>query len=142
MNVVDLIKKHEGLRLVKYLCPTGYPTIGYGHRILPNDNITDNGITLPEAERLLSLDILAAKNGCRALLQNWDSLNDVRQAVMIDLCFNLGIEGLSRFRRMLKWIRMWEFAEAAEEMLDSLYAVQVGNRARENARMLRTGEWI
>ena len=57
------------------------------------------------------------------------------------MCFNLGISGLKRFKKMLAACVAGDYEAAAEEMLSSRWAVQAGARARENAAMMRSGKW-
>lgn len=141
MNVRELIKRHEGLRFVPYYCSTGHKTVGFGHRILPTDRIPDDGINLEKAEQLLTLDILTAINGCRAIIPNYESLNDVRQAVCISMVFQLGVAGVSKFRRFLRWLEQWAYVEAAAEMIDSEWYNQTPARCEELANMMQSGEW-
>jgi len=65
----------------------------------------------------------------------------VRQAVLVDMAFNLGRAGLASFQKMRAALALGDFERAAAEMLDSLWARQVGRRARELAEMMQTGQW-
>jgi len=63
----------------------------------------------------------------------------VRQRVLLDMAFNLGISGLLKFKRTLKAIRAKQYEKAAEMMLDSRWATQVGQRAKRLSKMMATG---
>lgn len=128
-----LLRKHEGLRLSLYHCPAGKLTIGFGR------NIEQNGISEDEALYLLRNDI---DNAEIELTQNLDwfaDLDEIRQVVLVDMHFNLGWPRLSRFKNMLAACEQGDYSTAADEMLDSLWAGQVGQRARTLARMMETG---
>ncbi|WP_299726803.1 glycoside hydrolase family protein [uncultured Endozoicomonas sp.] len=135
MNVVELIKLHEGLRLKPYRCTSNKLTIGYGR------NIEDRGISNQEAETLLSNDISQVTIELEKKLTFMFCLDEVRRAVLIDMAFNMGVSGLLRFSKTLSCIRAGEYDEAAMEMLDSRWANQVGKRSIRLAEMMRTGKW-
>lgn len=124
---------HEGLRLKPYKCPAGYLTIGVGR------NLETKGISREEALFLLRNDIKEIE---RALSKyDWYmKLDPIRQKVLIDMCFNLGLAGLLQFRRMITALISGDYETAADEMLASKWAKQVGARAQRLARMMRTGQ--
>lgn len=135
MRARDLIKQNEGLRLKPYYCTGDKLTIGYGR------NLDDKGITLQEAEQMLDLDILECETDLKRF-PFWDSLNDTRQAVLLDMRFQLGSKGIRGFKRMLAAIEAEYYDTAAAELLDSRYAKQTPNRANRNAQMMRTGKFF
>lgn len=124
---------HEGLRLKPYKCPAGYLTIGVGR------NLETKGISREEALFLLRNDIKEIE---RALSKyDWyTKLDPIRQKVLIDMCFNLGLAGLLQFRRMITALNLGDYETAADEMLASKWAKQVGARAQRLAQMMRTGQ--
>jgi lysozyme len=128
-----MIKVGEGLRLKPYHCTADKLTIGWGR------NLSDNGISEDEANAFLDRDIDSV---CVRLEQEdfWPSICAARQAVLIDMCFNLGWPRLSGFRKMLGHVRVGDYEAAAREMLDSKWAVQVGGRATKLAKIMRTGD--
>lgn len=126
------LREHEGVEKYPYKDTTGHLTIGVGR------NLTDRGLSDDEIEYLLTNDIASATTSARAL-PFYASLNDVRRMVIIDMVFNLGIFGLRQFRRMMAALYVNDYELAAEEMLDSLWAKQVGKRAHTLARQMRTG---
>ena len=128
-----LIKKHEGLRLYPYHCTAGKLTIGYGR------NLVDVGISEDEAFAMLENDIDIVVSGLEKHLSFWDKLSLNRQAVFIDMCFNLGLNGFLKFKRMLRASEAGRIDDTIKEMLDSRWATQVGSRAVELAELYRRG---
>lgn len=131
--VADLIKKHEGLRLKPYKCSAGKLTIGYGR------NIEDNGISQSEADTMLNNDIQQCYAEC-SKFKFWNKINEARQAVIIDMCFNLGINRLKCFKKMLSALERGDYKTASKEMLDSNWARQVKSRATELSKIMQKGE--
>jgi lysozyme len=97
----EMLKLHEGLRLKPYKCTAGRWTIGYGHNLEANKEAIPGSITLEQAERYLDQDIATAEAGCRQRFPFFNALDEVRQAVLIDMCFNLGLNGLAGFKNTL-----------------------------------------
>jgi lysozyme len=133
LKVTPLLKAHEGLRLKPYTCTAGKLTIGYGR------NLDDMGINKAEAEHLLAQDINRAIHDARSLIKGFDSLSLTRKAVLVDMMFNLGMNRLSQFKNMLYAIEEHNYSKASFEMLNSLWAVQVGARASVLAEMMAHG---
>ncbi|WP_172378859.1 glycoside hydrolase family protein [Vibrio sp. Vb339] len=127
-----LIKKHEGLRLKPYRCSVGKLTIGYGR------NLSDNGITLEEAEQLLQHNIDEVIQQAQTL-PFFNVLNDVRQAVIVDMIFNMGLPRFQKFKKTIALIEQQAWQAAANEMLNSRWARQVGNRSQTLSDMMRYG---
>ncbi len=134
MTAVQLIQKHEGLRLTPYRDSRGKLTIGYGR------NLEDRGITAMEALMLLQADFTEVYN--HALGWSWFRLlNLPRQAVILDMAFNLGVGGFLKFERLIDALQRGDYAAAAAEMLNSAWAHEVGDRALEDAQIMDTGAW-
>lgn len=125
---------HEGLRLMPYLDTVGKTTIGVGR------NLTDVGITNSEAMLMLDNDIIRSMSDLDHQFQWWRDLDDVRQMVLVDMCFNLGIGGLSKFVNTMRAVERADWDAAANGMLASKWAKQVKGRAIKLAKMMRTGE--
>ncbi len=134
-KTIDLVKRHEGLRLKPYTCTAGKLTVGYGR------NLDDRGITAEEAESLLRNDLAAAEKDARGLLRNYDLLTEARQAVIIDMALNLGKSRLSLFKKFLAAVDKGDYPAAVKEMLDSAWAGQVKGRATELANLMQRGAW-
>lgn len=131
--------RHEGEVLYAYQdsAPEKYWTIGVGRLI---DKRKGGGISHEEAMFLLGNDI-DAKLTDAARFTWFGTLNDVRQNVILNMLFNLGFDGVSKFVKMTAAIKVGDWAEAAAQMLDSDWKNDVGSRAYELAQMMETGEW-
>lgn len=127
------LERHEGLRLRPYRDIVGKLTIGFGR------NLDDIGITRDEAMAMLDNDIDQAELNLRTV-DEYNTLDPIRQTVLANMCFNLGFRGLMGFRNLWRAIGRQDWHSAAREMLDSKWAVQVGRRAQELAAIMRSGE--
>jgi lysozyme len=134
-KLISMIKEHEGKKLKPYKCSEGYLTIGWGR------NLDSNGISEEEAEQMLKNDIWDAQMDCIRNIKVWGSLDVVRQSVLIDMCFNMGISKLLKFKKTLNDINNKNYKAASLEMLDSKWAKQVGKRAKKLSEMMKTGSW-
>jgi len=133
-KVKDQLLRHEGLKLKPYRCPAGKLTIGVGR------NLEDRGITQNEAYILLENDIIRCENELLdELPEVYSSLNETRKSVLLNMCFNLGIAGLLGFKNTLAFIGAGDFERAANGMLASKWAKQVGRRAIELSELMRKG---
>jgi lysozyme len=88
---------------------------------------------------LLDNDIQQCMRECRDNIRGFDELSEARQIVLVDMCFNLGMAGLMKFRKMLRAVELGTFHLAADEMMASKWASQVGRRAESLAGMMREG---
>lgn len=131
--LVRQLRLHEGEKLRPYRCTAGKLTIGVGR------NLEDRGITREESAMLLANDIRAVDAGLVRALPWVARLDDVRQRVLVDMAFNLGLQGLLEFKRTLKAVEEGRYQQAAGMMLESRWASQVGARAERLARMMLTG---
>lgn len=143
MTEADRLRLRARLKIVEafnaqlYTDSRGYLTIGYG-RLL--DPAKGGAISLDEGEYLLANDLRRAEREAENLPAYHD-LAPARQAVLIEMCFNLGLHGVRGFRRMLSALVHQDYAEAAAEMLDSAWAAEVKSRAAALAVQMTTGEW-
>lgn len=131
--MVRQLRLHEGERLKPYRCTAGKLTIGVGR------NLEDRGITREESAMLLANDIAAEERELLNALPWVATLDEVRQRVLLDMSFNMGLIGLLGFKRTLATIQAGEYQAAATMMLDSKWAKQVGQRAERLSRMMATG---
>jgi len=134
-KLTDMLIDHEGMRRKPYRCTAGKLTIGVGR------NLDDRGISPDEAMYMLANDIRDSRRELSAAFPWFDKLDEVRQAVLIDMCVNLGLSRLQGFRNTLALIGVGKYEAAAQEMLDSKWAEQVGRRAQRLSRMMATGRW-
>lgn len=132
--MVRQLRLHEGERLKPYRCTAGKLTIGVGR------NLEDRGISREESAMLLANDIANEERELVRALPWVAKLDEVRQRVLLDMSFNLGIAGLLGFKNTLATIQEGNYQRAAAMMLDSKWAGQVGARAERLARMMATGK--
>ena len=155
-ELLDQLVLHEGLELLPYKDSLGIDTIGIGrnleHRGLSEEelahigkdisDICEWGITKEQAYYLAENDIkIVEKEVCEAHPCVVE-LDEIRQRVIIDMAFNMGVPRLGKFKKMWQAIHDKDFASAKTEMLDSRWAKQVGNRAVRLSNAMETGEWV
>jgi|SRR3990167_1005917 len=133
MNLKEALLRDEGIRLTVYNDTRGIATIGVGR------NLVDRGITEEEAIWLLENDILDCEEKLIKHLEWTGELDPPRREVLLNMIFNMGIGGLIKFQKMLAALKERKYALAAKEMLNSLWARQVGNRAKRLAVQMETG---
>lgn len=104
-------------------------------------NLTDRGFNESEIELMLSNDIDLVEFELDRAAPWWRRLDDVRQEVLANMCFNLGRTRFLGFKKFLAHTEAGEYGPASIEMLDSKWAAQVGRRAQRLARQMRTGEY-
>jgi len=141
LNLLNQLRRHEGLRLKPYHCSENFLSLGYGR------NLETNGISEAEAEFMLLNDLLA----CESELKNegwYNQLDEVRRAVILNMAFNLGKPTLLKFRKLIGALSDDDYETASKEMVTgsdgvspSKWASQVGKRAYELADQMRTGQW-
>lgn len=124
---------HEGLRLKPYRDTVGKLTIGYGR------NLDDVGISKEEAHILLQNDLEWAIEDAERNIPHFSSMNGIRQEVMVEMLFNIGLTKLRQFKLMFRALEDKNYDRAADEMIDSKWYVQVGVRAVELVKLMRTG---
>jgi len=139
---VDLkqqLKRDEGVVNHAYQDSLGFTTIGVGRLI---DARRGGGLSDSEVDYLLDNDIAEKTAQVLAALPWASKLSEPRLGVLINMAFQLGIDGLLRFHRMLGSIEDGQYSEAVMEMLDSLWAQQTPKRAARLAKQMLTGEWV
>jgi lysozyme len=138
--ILDL-KTDEGCRLEAYPDPLsgGAPwTIGYGH----TGSDVRPGLTWPQehAEDALVSDVMRTKASLDRFVAWWRGLDDVRQDVLVNMTFNMGVERLLGFSEMLAALKSKDFLAAAAQMLNSEWARQLPRRADRLAEQMKLGE--
>ena len=154
----DFIKKlvaHEGLRLEVYQDTLGINTIGIGRNLedrgITNQELSDldipsiehvykYGITEADAVYLATNDVEIVEEELLRAHPCVDSLDSVRQLILMDMAFNMGVPRLCKFKNMWTAIHNEDFITAAKEMLDSRWANQVKSRATKLAHAMHHGE--
>jgi len=132
----SILLRHEGLRLRPYTDTAGKLTIGIGR------NLTDFGIREKEAYYLCDNDIDAAVAGLSQTVKAFSSMDDVRQEVLINMAFNMGLTKLmSANPKMIAAVEAKNFLDAAKEMLDGPWKDQVHGRAIELSTAMARGDY-
>ena len=134
-ELVDMLKRHEGVRLFPYHDSVGKLTIGVGR------NLDDSGISMDEAEFMLTNDIHHVQGELRRTYPWFNLMLAARQDAVTDLAFNVGIAGFAKFAATIAAIKRADYEGASRHMLASKWAEQVGKRATDLAAMMRTGEY-
>ena len=158
-NRQDLIEKlivAEGLRLQVYKDTLGIDTIGIGRNLedrgiskeeldwmdYPSiDHVYEWGITEADAVYLATNDVQIVEEELVRAHPCVDRLDSVRQLILIDMAFNMGVPRLSKFKKMWAAIHENKFDVAAKEMLDSRWATQVKSRSTKLAHAMHHGEF-
>jgi lysozyme len=148
-RIKEQLVRHEGLRLKPYRCTASKLTIGIGR------NLDDCGISQSEAYVMLINDIMNCEKQLQAKIPDiYNGLDEVRKSVLLNMCISipqsrfaplrepcyLGIGGLLEFNNTLAFIGAGDWERAANGMLASKWAKQVGRRAMELSEMMRKGK--
>jgi lysozyme len=137
-KLLEMLKRHEGVKSHVYLCSAGYETIGVGR------NISKSGMGLSddEVDYLLENDIVRVIKELSSEYPWFRGLDDVRKDAMIDISFNLGATRLRGFKRALAAMEVADYTTAAKEFLDSKWSRDVKGRATELCYMVETGNYL
>lgn len=131
------IQSDEGCVLHAYKDHLGYLTLGVGRLV---DERRGGGITEEEAVYLLKNDVKKITKQLDKYLPWWVDLSSARQRALVNMAFQLGINGLRGFRKMLIALEAGDYPEAVKEALDSKWAnSDTPNRARRVTKMLLEG---
>jgi lysozyme len=149
MNWEQRLEFHEGFSSVPYYCTEHKLSIGIGHNTEARP-FTDEekkaigdwkkGITKNMAYMILRNDMEICLKDLRKL-GFWYYLDNERRYALLDMCFQLGFEGLCKFKKMLEAIRVKDYSEASRQCLDSDYHRQTPKRCERIAKLIRTGVW-
>lgn len=142
MNAETVIKYEEGFREKPYVCTAGMPTIGYGRVIGQADDELPDIKTTKEAESaFVEKEVLRLQHKLSGIYPAaWSNCNEARQAILVSMAYQLGLVGLSKFRRMWAALGESNFKEASRQALDSLWAKQTPARAKRHAEQLESGQ--
>ncbi len=135
MDIATQLRRDEGVKPFPYVDTAGKTTIGVGR------NLTDDGMSDAEISFFLANDIEATTIQLQTRLPWFEAVDIVRQAVLVNMAFNMGFAKLEGFTEMLRAAAQGQWMIAADEMLNSNWARQVGGRADRLAQQMRTGEW-
>jgi len=155
-ELVKMVALHEGIVLNVYQDHLGINTVGIGRNLDDRgitdgellfmnktiDDVYDNGLTEEEAYYLCMNDIAIVEKELLDSKPVVNQLTDVRQMVLVDMAFNMGVPRLKLFKNMWMAIEKVNYPLACAEMLDSKWANQVGKRAVRLSEAMKNGEWI
>lgn len=134
----ERIKIHEGFRNYVYRCSENVRTIGYGHRCLDDENWQDDEeYDIEMLEQYFKQDFSVALAGAESLIGNVEIPQEGKE-VIIEMVFQLGKMGVSKFSKMWKAIDKQDYEEAANQMLDSRWHKQTKSRAESLATIMRS----
>ena len=141
MSFSDLkarIKEHEGFVPKIYKDQLGFKTIGFGHLVLPTDKFAE-GVTYKkkDLEQVFDSDFNTARSNANQLIEGLP-LHHQAKCVIIEMVFQLGIGGVSKFKKMWKALKQNDYHTASEEMLDSKWAKQTPKRAEELSSVMKS----
>jgi lysozyme len=153
-HLLEELVKHEGLRLQVYQDTLGIDTIGIGRNLkdrgiskeeldeldIPTiDHVYEYGITEADAMLLAENDVQIVEEELLRAHPCVEDLDAVRQLVLVDMAFNMGVPRLCKFKKMWNAIHEKKFDIAAKEMLDSRWATQVKSRSVKLANAMHNG---
>jgi lysozyme len=153
-HLLEELVKHEGLRLQVYQDTLGIDTIGIGRNLkdrgiskeeldeldIPTiDHVYEYGITEADAMLLAENDVQIVEEELLRAHPCVEDLDAVRQLVLVDMAFNMGVPRLCKFKKMWNAIHENKFDIASKEMLDSRWANQVKSRSVKLANAMHNG---
>jgi len=148
-ETIRRIELDEGFRSHAYLDSVGIPTIGHGYNLITNPQslpkhqlltMCREGISEVSSKALVLAHLAVVQSELTAHIWFWGKLSEERQGVLYNMTYNLGIQGLLKFKRMLAAMEAGNYTSAEGEMLDSRWATQVGNRAKRLAKQMGSNE--
>jgi lysozyme len=137
-KIIEMLRLHEGVKAHAYKCTANKITVGVGRNIDPDGGL---GLSEDEIDYLLSNDVNRVIIELNKTFVWFSALNEARRDAMIDLCFQLGLPTLLKFKNFLASMAEANYEVASIHLLDSLYARQTPARADEIAEMVVSGEY-
>ena len=139
MNIDQLsadLFRDEGVRTHAYQCSMGKTTIGVGRNI---DSSGGLGLSKSEIKMLLQNDIGRVIGELNYSFPWWRNMPEPCQRALSNMCFQLGLGTLKKFKLFLMALENGEYSHAADEALDSRWAKQTPERAERIANLFREG---
>jgi lysozyme len=127
------IKKEEGFRMETYHCTEGHLTGGFGHKMLEGEEVPTD---MAGWNKLFERDFARAVSGAEELLMISPNVHDTARHIVVEMCYQMGSYGVSKFQGMLSALQDSDYVTASKEMLDSRWAVQTPNRAKRMAERM------
>ena len=141
-RLLESVKKHEGYRNKVYLDTLGKRTVGVGHLCVEDFWEDDKEYEEKFLMTILEHDLETAIKGAKDLMSENGcmDMDEIAEEIIIEMIFQLGKTGVSKFRNMWKALSSLDYSTAASEMLDSRWAKQTPNRAQAmSAQMASLG---
>lgn len=146
-NIIKQLRGDEAVRqfayddatsktLTKGMTLVGNLTIGIGR------NLSANGLSPAEIDLLCANDVQEVMDGLASQLAWFPLLDSVRQGVLVNMAFNLGVDGLLEWNTFLGLVKTAQYNAAADDMAQTPWASQVGDRAKRLEQQMRTGAWV
>ena len=131
-RLLQSVKDHEGYRNKVYLDTLGKRTVGVGHLCVEDFWEDDKEYEEKFLMTILEHDLQSAIKGAQDLMSEngCTDIDEIAEELIIEMVFQLGKTGVSKFRNMWKHLSALEYSSAASEMLDSRWAKQTPNRAQ------------
>ncbi|BDC37773.1 glycoside hydrolase family protein [Paraburkholderia terrae] len=137
------LRRDEGVRYVPYLDTSDPPrrTVGVGHNLDVSPLLAGWTFPLTDAQvnQVLDRDVSTTLAKLDKALPWWRQMDEVRQRVIANMCFNLGIGGLLTFKNTLAAMQRRSYQVAAAGMKASKWYGQVGQRAVRLCKAMETG---
>lgn len=133
------LRGDEGVKAQAYQDHLGFWTIGVGRLVDPRK--PGSGLRSHEIDYLLRNDIDDRIEALMRRLPWFQNLDSARQGVLLNMSFQLGVDGLLGFKNTLKLVERGDYAQAADNMLLSKWAAQTPERAQRMAQQMRSGQW-
>ncbi len=131
------IRKHEGYRDHIYLDSRSIPTFGYGHMVLPDDDLVeDKHYPITVAEEYFDKDFNISVSAAEKLIGDIN-LNFIQKCCIIQMCYQLGGPRTAKFKKMWQALRDSDYEEAANQMIDSAWHKQTTSRCESLASVMR-----
>jgi len=139
-RLLKSVKQHEGYRNKVYLDSLGKRTVGVGHLCVEDHWEDDKEYSEEMLMNILKDDLKNAIEGSEELCSDCPVLDDQAKEIIVEMVFQLGKTGVSKFRNMWKALKQSppQYDVAATEMLDSRWAKQTPNRAKEMSGHMRS----
>ena len=139
-RLLKSVKEHEGYRTKVYLDTLGKRTVGYGHLCVEDHWEDDKEYEWGYLEEILHNDLREAIAGADELIEqhNCKDLEGAAKEVIVEMIFQLGKTGVSKFKKMWEALSEYNYIGASFEMLDSKWANQTPNRAKKMAALMKS----
>ena len=140
-KLVKLIEVEEGWNPKPYYCSEDYPTVGFGFKIGNKGDDLPCFVLPKAAGDAWLLEILKGLEGQLVERPWYDCMNSARKAIIMSMMYQMGYNGVMKFKNMIKALEDKDYIKASNEMLDSKWAKQTPSRAHRHAIQLQGGSW-